>query len=211
MISENGGMSWMSPNMHMETSTNATGAANGLGKLIGRALTGEGIFQNIFTAQGGPGMVAFSSSFPGTIMAVPITPGNDIVCQKSAFLASTDGVQLSTFFQKNLGAGLLGGEGFIMQRVSGNGMAFLEIDGSIIEYELVQGQQMIIDQGYLATMSATCSVDVVIQKGVKNLLFSGDGLTNTIVTGPGKIGLQTMPASQVAGAIQPFINVKSAN
>ena len=207
VISENGAMSWMSGNMKLETTSNA-GGNGGLGKLLGRALSGESLFQNVFTAQDGPGMVAFTSSFPGTILAVEITPGNDVICQKSAFLASTTGVQLSTHLQK-AGAGFLGGEGFILQKLSGNGIAFLEIDGSTVDYELAAGEKMIVDQGFLAMMSATCNVDIVVQKGIKNLLLSGDGMTNTVITGPGKITLQTMPIQQVAGSIIPFIPSKN--
>ena len=207
MISENGAMSWMSPNISLNT-TSSAGGNGGLGKMIGRAFSGESLFQNVFTCQSGQGIIAFASSFPGAIVPVEIGPGKEVVCQKKAFLASTEGVTLSTFFHR-VGAGLLGGEGFIMQKLSGTGLAFIEIDGSIVEYELAAGQQMIVDQGYLATMDATCTVDVVVQKGVKNLLFSGDGMTNTVVTGPGKIRLQTMPVAQVAGCIAPFIPSKS--
>ena len=190
MITERGSMSWMSPNMKMET------AAGGLGKAFGRMLSGEAIFQNIYTAQGGPGMIAFASSFPGSIRAVQITPGRDVIAQKAAFLASERSVELSVHF---------GGEGFIMQRLSGSGIAFLEIDGAAIEYDLAPGQQMIVDTGYLAMMDATCSMDIQTVPGLKNKFFGGEGFFNTVITGPGRIVLQTMPISGVAAAIRPFI------
>ena len=199
MITERGSMSWMSPNMKMET------AAGGLGKAFGRMLSGEAIFQNIYTAQGGPGMIAFASSFPGSIRAVQITPGRDVIAQKAAFLASERSVELSVHFQKKLGAGFFGGEGFIMQRLSGSGIAFLEIDGAAIEYDLAPGQQMIVDTGYLAMMDATCSMDIQTVPGLKNKFFGGEGFFNTVITGPGRIVLQTMPISGVAAAIRPFI------
>lgn len=208
VISENGAMSWMTPNMKLETSTGA-GGNGGIGKLIGRAFTGESLFMNTFTAEGSDGMVAFASSFAGEIKAINIEPGKEYVCQKRAFLASSDGVSLSTFFHK-VGAGLLGGEGFILQKLTGQGVAFLEIDGSIVEYELGAGEKMIVDQGYLAYMDSTCTVDIVIQKGLKNMLLSGDGMTNTVITGPGKIGLQTMPAQQVASSLIPYLPTKSS-
>lgn len=195
MITERGSMSWMSPNMEMQTS------AGGLGKAFGRMFSGESMFQNIYTARGGQGMIAFASSFPGSIRPVEIRPDRPVVAQKSAFLASEPGVQLSVFFQRKLGAGLFGGEGFIMQQLSGAGMAFLEIDGSAVEYELRPGEQMVIDTGYLAMMDATCQMDIVSVKGVKNALFGGEGLFNTVVTGPGRIVLQTMPITNFAGAI----------
>ncbi|MBQ9516779.1 MAG: TIGR00266 family protein [Eubacterium sp.] len=200
MITEGGGMSWMSPNMQMQTTSNG-----GIGKMLGRMVTKESLFQNKYTAMGGPGMIAFASSLPGEIMALNIAPGSEYVAQKASFLASTEGVQLSTFFQKKLGAGFFGGEGFIMQKLSGQGVAFVEIDGSAIKYQLAPGQQMIVDTGHVVLMSATCSMDVQTVKGVKNMMFGGEGLFNTVVTGPGEVILQTMPVPKLAGAIQPYV------
>lgn len=199
VICESGAMSWMSPNMKMET------GAGGIGKALGRMLTKESMFQNRYTAQGGNGMIAFASSFPGEIRAMEISPERTIVVQKSAFLASETGVNLDVVFQKKLGSGLFGGEGFIMQKLSGNGMAFIEIDGSVVEYELAAGQSMILDTGYLVAMDSTCTMDVKTVSGVKNIVFGGEGLFNTVVTGPGRIMLQTMPISAVANCIRPFI------
>jgi len=199
LICEGGAMSWMSPNMQMQTS------GGGLGKIVGKAFSGEKLFSNIYTATGGQGLIAFASSFPGQIIAVEIKPGQDLICQKSAFLAATPGVELSVFWQKKFGAGLFGGEGFIMQRLSGSGLAFVEIDGCIEEKFLEPGQQIVIDTGYLAMMDSTCQMDIVTVKGIKNKLLGGEGFFNTVVTGPGKVTLQTMPASQVAKTILPFI------
>ena len=200
VITEGGGMAWMTPNMQMETST-----GGGLGKAFGRALTGENIFQNVYTAQGGSGMIAFASCFPGSIKAFEIGPGKEMILQKSAFLASEASVKLEVHINKKLGSGLFGGEGFIMQKVSGQGTVFAEFDGYVVEYELAAGQQIVVDTGHLAAMDATCSMDIQQVKGVKNMLFGGEGLFNTIVSGPGKVYLQTMPISNVAGVIQPFI------
>ena len=173
MITEKGAMSWMTPNMKMETTSNG-----GIGKMFGRAFSGESMFQNRYTSMGGPGMIAF---------------------------ASTSGVELSVFFQKRIGAGFFGGEGFIMQRLSGNGLAFLEFDGHIKEYELAPGQQLVIDTGYLAAMTGSCQLEIQTVPGIKNVVFGGEGLFNTVVTGPGRVWLQSMPVSQLAGAIRPFI------
>ncbi len=200
MITEGGGMSWMSPNMQMQTISNG-----GLGKAIGRMFTKESLFQNIYTAQGGPGMIAFASSFPGEIMPIEIGPGKECVCQKSAFLASTTGVELSVFFNRKFGAGLFGGEGFIMQKLSGTGMAFIEVDGSAIRYNLAAGQQIIVDTGHVVMMSSTCSMDVQTVKGAKNIFLGGEGLFNTVITGPGEVILQTLPISKIAQQIQPYI------
>ena len=200
MITESGGMSWMSPNMKMETTSNG-----GIGKAFGRMFTGEAMFQNRYTAQGGSGMIAFASSFPGCIRAVEIGPGRELIVQKSGFLASETGVEMSVFFQKKLGSGLFGGEGFIMQKLSGQGMAFLEFDGHVIEYELNKEQSIVVDTGYLAAMDATCSMEIKSVPGVKNALFGGEGLFNTVVNGPGKVYLQTMPINHVAAVLRPFI------
>lgn len=132
-------------------------------------------------------------------------PGEDVIVQKSAFLAAEEGVELPVFFQKKFGAGLFGGEGFIMQRLSGRGTAFVEIDGYAVEYRLEKGQSMIVDTGYLAMMDATCSMEIVSVPGVKNALFGGEGIFNTVVKGPGRIILQTMPVNKVAGSILPYI------
>ena len=200
MITERGSMSWMSPNMQMETTT-----GGGIGRALGRMFAGEALFQNRYTAQGGPGMIAFASSFPGSIRPFSIAPGREIVLQKSGFLAAESTVELSVFFQKKIGSGLFGGEGFIMQRLSGQGLAFAEFDGHVVEYDLMPGQSMVVDTGYLAAMDATCSMDIQAVPGIKNMVFGGEGLFNTVVTGPGNVYLQTMPISAVAGVIRPFI------
>ena len=149
-------MSWMSPNMVMNTTTNG-----GIGKAFGRMFSGESMFMNTYEAQGGPGMIAFASSFPGEIRAVQIERGRDVVAQKKAFLACEPGVELSVFFQKKIGAGFFGGEGFIMQKLSGQGIAFIEIDGSAVEYNLAAGQTIVVDTGYVAMMDATVTQHAV--------------------------------------------------
>ena len=198
MITENGGMCWMTPNMKMETTTNG-----GIGKAFGRAFTGESMFQNIYTAQGGNGMIAFASSLPGCIRAFNISPGHDIVVQKRGFLASERSVTLSVFLQKKFGAGFFGGEGFIMQRLSGYGIAFVEFDGFVVEYELQKGQQLVVDTGYIAAMEATCEMSIQQVPGLKNALLGGEGFFNTVVTGPGKIYLQTMPINKLSASLRP--------
>ena len=178
IMTEGGAMSWMSPNMRMETTTNG-----GFGKMMGRMFSGEKLFMNRYTAQGGPGMIAMASSLPGSIKPFEIVPGRELICQKK------------------LGAGFFGGEGFIMQKLSGQGLAFIEIDGYCKEYELAPGQQIILDTGYLAAMEATCTMDIKSTGGVKNALFGGEGFFNTIVTGPGKVYVQSMPMSKMFGAL----------
>lgn len=199
MRTEKGSMVWMSPNMKMETS------GGGVGKMFARAFSGESMFQNIYTAQGGEGMIAFGSSFPGRIMALDIAPGREMVMQKRAFLASEMGVELSIHFNKKASTGFFGGEGFIMQKLSGQGTAFVELDGELVEYELAPGQQMVVDTGNVAGFEATVNIAVESVKGFKNKMLGGEGFFNTILTGPGKIWLQTMSIENVANAIRPFI------
>ena len=191
MITERGSMSFMSPNMEMETN------AGGFGKAIGRMFAGESIFRNTYTARGREGMIAFASSFPGEIKAVQIELGKELIVQKSGFLASESSVELSVHFQKKLGAGLFGGEGFILQKLSGRGTAFIEVDGSLLEYNLVPGEQLVIDTGYLAAMDATCDMEIKQVPGLKNMFFGGEGFI--------------MPINKVAGALIPYMPTSSGN
>lgn len=199
MITEKGSMVWMSPNMDMDT------RGGGMGKMFSKAFSGESMFQNIYTATGGPGLIAFGSSFPGRLLAVEIGPGQELIAQKSAFLAAEAGVELSIHFSKKLGAGFFGGEGFIMQRLSGRGVAFIEIDGELEIKELAPGQQLLVDTGNLAGMDSSVSMDIQQVRGLKNKLLGGEGFFNTVLTGPGRVWLQTMPIVNVAGAIRPYI------
>ncbi len=192
---ENGAMSWKTGNMQMQTK------GGGVGKMFSKIVSGEAMFHNTYTAIGGRGMIAFSSSFPGSIMAVKIEPGKDVICQKGAYLASTPGVEMSVFLQKKIGAGFFGGEGFIMQRLSGNGIAFIEIDGSCEVKHLEAGAQLFISTGYLAMMTGGCSIDVQTTGGAKNMLFGGEGFFVTVVSGPGDVYLQSMPAFKMAQQI----------
>ena len=203
MITEKGSMAWMSPNMQMETH------GGGLGRMFSKAFSGESMFQNHYTARGGAGMIAFTSSFPGEIKVIDIAPGQEMIVQKSAFLAAEAGVNLSIHFQKRLGTGFFGGEGFIMQRLSGRGTAFVEIDGDLMEYNLKPGQQIVVDTGNVAGFEPSVQMDIQTVSGAKNMLFGGEGIFNTVLTGPGRVWLQTMPIYNVANAIRPYIPASS--
>ena len=156
------------------------------------------------------GEIAFASSFPGQILAINLTPGKSIIAQKKAFLACEPGVEMSVFFQKKFGKGLFGGEGFIMQKFTGSGLVFLEVDGAIKEYVLAPGEKKVMDTGHLVMMDDTCKMDIERIAGVKNALFGGEGLFNTVVTGPGRIVIQTMPISKAAGVIAGYIPQQSS-
>lgn len=196
MKCEKGAMAWMTPNMVMETTS------GGIGQGFKRALSGESFWQNVYTAKDKEGLIAFASSFVGHIRAVSVTPGREILAQKTAYLCSQTGVDFSMVFQKKLSSGFFGGEGFVLERLSGNGVVFLEIDGAAQEYDLDPGESIIVDTGRLAYMDATVTFSIERIRGAKNVLFGGEGLTNTVLTGPGKVVLQTMPLSTFCAIIK---------
>ena len=202
LCTESGAMSWMSPNMRMETNS-----GGGIKKVFGRIFSGESLFMNEYTAENGSGMIAFASTFPGSIIPFHVTPGNGIIVQKRGFLAMEKGLELSVYFQKKLGKGFFGGEGFIMQRINGNGMVFLEIDGYCKEYELAAGESLILDTGYLAAMSESCTMDIEMVRGAKNVIFGGEGLFHTRITGPGKVYIQSMPVINMAERLTPYLDI----
>ena len=200
MKTERGSMVWMDPVMKMETNT----GGGGIGKMFGRMLSGESMFQNVYTAED-DGLIAFGSCFPGQILPIEIKPGQDFIAQKTAFLSSEMGVSIETFFNQKLGSGFFGGEGFIMQRLSGQGMVFVECDGSLVRYELAAGQSMVVDTGNVLGFTEGVELRVEKIQGAKNVMFGGEGLFNTVLTGPGTIYLQTMPLSNVVEVISAHL------
>ncbi len=199
IISQAGGRTWSRGPIVTDVK-----AEGGIGKSLGRMFMGESMFLSTYTAQGA-GEIAFSSSFPGSIIVRELAAGESIVCQKSAFLCATKGVDLSVHFQKKFGAGFFGGEGFIMQRLTGPGVVFLEVDGYCHEYDLAAGEKIVCDTGVVAVMDATCEMDIQMIKGAKKMLFGGEGLFDTVVKGPGKVYLQTMTIPKLASLLLPFI------
>lgn len=204
LISESGAMGWMTDNIVMDTNMKG-GLLGGLG----RAFSGESVFLNTFTCQQFPGHVAFPSSFPGKIIGRNLAAGESIICQKGAFLAGTPTVQLEISFKKKLGSGFFGGEGFILQKITGPGFVFLEFDGHVEEYTLAPGQKMKVDTGNVAMFEATCGYSVEMVKGLKNMFFGGEGLFITVLTGPGKIYLQSMPIQNLAGQLSRYFTAPS--
>lgn len=203
LISESGGRTWSRGAVLTEATSEG-----GAGKALGRMFMGESLFLSKYTAQGAA-EIAFASSYPGRIVVQQLAAGQSIVCQKKAFLCATYGVQLAVHFNKKVGAGLFGGEGFILQRVTGPGLVFLEFDGHCVEYELQGGEQIVCDTGVLAMMDITCSIDIQMVKGMKNMFFGGEGLFDTIITGPGKVTLQSMTIGQLAKQLIPYLPNKS--
>lgn len=199
MITESGAMVWMTPNMEMATT------GGGLGKMFSKAVSGESMFQNIWTAHGSA-MITFGSCFPGRIVPIEIGSNKSWVLQKRSFLAAESGVELSVHFNRKAKTGIFGGEGFVMQKLTGSGIAFAEIDDDLVEYQLAPGQQMIVDTGNVAGFEETVKIDAQMVKGAKNIVFGGEGLFNTVLTGPGRIWLQTMPVGNLAAAIAPMVS-----
>jgi uncharacterized protein (TIGR00266 family) len=206
LCTQSGAMSWMSENMDMQTNS-----GGGFKKALGRLFSGDSLFLNEYTPLGHSGMIAFAASFPGSIIPFEVTPGNGIIVQKSGFLAMEKGLDLSVYLHKKLSSGLFGGEGFIMQKITGFGLAFIEIDGYCKEYTLDVGESIIVDTGHLAAMSETCSMCVEAVKGVKNMFLGGEGAFHTVVTGPGKVYLQSMPIINLAHTIQRYLPQPTSN
>lgn len=206
MFTESGGMGWMSSNIEM--STNMEG---GLFGGISRMFSGESLFMTTYTCAGQEGTIAFPASFPGNILVFDLKSGESLICQKKAFLCAERSVQLEAFFKKKIGVGFFGGEGFIMQKVTGPGKVFVEIDGSVVKEELLAGGHMKIDPGHIAVMTPSVSLDISMVKGFKNIFFGGEGLFLADARGPGEIWLQTIPAQNVAKSIIPFLPVNRNN
>jgi len=200
MVTQSGSMAYMDSTINMETSSNG-----GFSKVVGRLFTKEHLFQNIYTATEDNSKIAFGTCVPGAIMAVKLEKGKTLVCQKASFLASYGNIELSTFFNKKIGVGIFGGEGFIMQKITGEGIVFIEIDGSYKEFELKENEQIVLSTGYLVSMSDTCSIDVKTIKGIKNIFLGGEGIFNTVITGPGKVVVQTMPIARLSNSIAPYL------
>ena len=195
---EAGAMAWMDNEIEMKTE------AGGIGKMFGRMMTQESAFMNTYVANAA-GEIAFSSRFPGSIVAVEITPANGLIIQKGAFLASFGNIASEVYIQKRISKGLFGGEGFLMRKYTGTGIVFLEIDGSAHEYEIPAGDVKIVDTGYVAAMSESCSLEIVTVKGAANVLFGGEGLFNTVIHGPGRVTLQSMPIASTAMALYEYM------
>ena len=204
MKNETGAMAFMTPDIKMDTNT-----GGGLLKGLGRALSGDTLFLNFFTAQSDNQQIGFSAHSPGKIMPIRLNGSNTIIGQKNAFLAAEEGVDLDIYFKNKLGTGIFGGEGFILQKFTGNGIVFLEIDGEVIERELQPGEKLLLDPGHIAAMESTVDFDIERVKGTKNILF-GEGLYFARLRGPGKVWIQTMPISKMAEALIPFLPTQNS-
>ncbi len=203
VYTESGGMAWMKGDVRMDTNTRG-----GLLKGLGRTLAGESLFMTTYTCQSGTAMVTFTPEAPGRIMVFDLQAGQSLICQKDAFMVAQEGVQIEIHFRRRLGAGLFGGEGFILQRVTGPGVVFLEIAGDVREYALEPGEMMRVDPGHIALYEPTVDYDITTVKGVTNILFGGEGLFLATLKGPGRVWLQSMPISNLAAKLKQYLPTK---
>ncbi len=204
VYSESGGMSWMSGNVEMDTNT-----GGGLGRMFRRAVSGESLFITDYTLRSGSGIVAFASEFPGRIIDLHLKQGEQLIVQKDAFMCAEKTVDIDMHLRKRLGAGLFGGEGFILQKLTGPGDAFVELDGEIITYDLGPGQVLKVDTGHVAMFEPTVDFDVEMVRGFKNILMGGEGLFLGTLRGPGKVWLQTMPMMKLAQKVLQYLPATS--
>ncbi len=200
IYTQSGGMSWMTQDIKMETNM-----SGGLLRGFGRMFSGESLFMATYTALSDNQEIAFASTFPGHIIPLDLSSGKQYVCQKSSFLCAEPGVELSAEVVSGLKGGFFGGEGFILQRVKGKGIVFLEIAGSIKEINLASGQRIIVSTGNVAVYESSVLYSAEMVKGFKNILFGGEGLFLTTLQGPGKVYLQTMTMPGFAARIVPYI------
>lgn len=206
VYTESGGMAWMMGNIEMDT-----GSKGGLMAGLGRALAGESLFMTTYTCKGDKALIGFTPEAPGKVLDVQLAAGQSLICQKDSFMCAQDSVKLEMHFRKKLGTGFFGGEGFILQKVTGPGTAFLEIPGEVKTYELPANGVMKVDPGYIAAFEPSVSYEITRVKGLKNILFSGEGLFLAELKGPGKIWLQTLPLTNLAAKLSKYMPKPSSD
>jgi len=203
VYTESGGMAWMSEGIAMSTSTRG-----GLMAGLGRALAGESLFMVSYRCEQASGSVVFTPEAPGQILDMTLVSGQSLICQKDTFLCAEESVEIKMHFHKRLGAGLFGGEGFILQKITGPGTVFFEIPGEVHERTLASGEKLLIDPGHIAMFEPTVEYEINTVRGIKNVLFAGEGLFLATLKGPGKVWLETMPLANLAAKIARYIPKK---
>jgi len=206
VYTQSGGMAWMSANIEMNS-----GMKGGLMGALGRVMAGSSIFLVDYTCKSGTGKVTFAAEYPGHILPLQLGEGRHLIAQKDAFLAGESTVKLETFFQRKLGAGLFGGEGFFLQKINGPGTAWVQLSGEIAEYNLGPGENLRVDPGHVAMFEPTVSFDITMVKGITNILFAGEGLFLASLTGPGRVWLQSMPIVNLARRLIPYLPIKRSS
>jgi uncharacterized protein (TIGR00266 family) len=210
IVSEPGRFSWMTRNVALQTTAQTAGAKGFLG-VVGRALSGGGLFMNEYESSGGVGMVAFAAKVPGSIVEVQVNPGQAYFIHRHGFLCGTEGVELSIGFQRSLGAGIFGGEGFVLQKLSGSARAWVELGGEIVTYNLAPGETLQVHPGHIGMFEGSVNFEITLLPGLKNKLFGGDGLFIAQLTGPGQVWLQTLTMPNLAHALTPYLAHENGN
>lgn len=205
VVAESGELSWMSASVELSTAAKGKAGAKGVFGAMKRVVGGGSFFMTEYTAEGAPGMVAFATRVPGQILPIEVQPGTEYMIHRSGYLCGVPTVELSIGFQQKLGAGLFGGEGFILQRVAGTGSAWIELDGEIVTYDLQPGESMKIHPGHVGMFEANVAFELDHVKGIKNMVFGGDGIFLAKLTGPGKVWLQTLPLPKLASSLIPYL------
>jgi uncharacterized protein (TIGR00266 family) len=204
LISEAGELSWMTAPIVMTTHTQMGGGGGFFGA-IKRVAGGGSLFMTEYKAQGAVGEVAFAASVPGHIMQIEVSPTSEYMITRGGFMAGTPAIELGVGFQQSLGAGLFGGDGFMLQKVSGTGTAWLEMGGEVVVRELAPGEQLKVHPVHVGAFTSTTKFEITRIAGIKNMMFGGDGIFLALLTGPGTVWLQTMPPANLAAAIQPYL------
>lgn len=204
LVAEAGELAWMTQAIQLTTTTQA-GGAKGMMGVLKRAVGGGGIFMTEYEAQGGPGVVSFATKLPGEILPVKVSPGEELMVHRHGFLCATEGIELTMGFQKKLGAGIFGGDGFVLQKMAGTADAWVEIDGEVVVYDLQAGETLRVHPGHVAMFHTNVTFEITTVPGIKNKLFGGDGLFLAKLSGPGRVWLQTLTLSGLAGALQPYL------
>lgn len=210
IVSEPGQFSWMSPNVQLRTAARSAGAASIWG-VLGRAIAGGGIFMNEYEIPSGKGMVAFAAKVPGTIFELQVNPSQTYMVHRHGFLCATQGVELGIGFQRSLGAGIFGGDGMVLQKLSGNATAWVELGGEIVSYNLQPGESLHVHPGHVGMFEGSVNFDLTFIPGLKNILFGGDGIFIARLTGPGQVWLQTLTMPNLAHALTPYIGREAAS
>ncbi len=209
IVAEPGEFSWMTGNVTLNTTPMTAGAKGVLG-VLGRALAGGGLFMTEYSAAGGNGMVAFAAKIPGQIVQIEVTPGQGYMIHRHGFLAATQGLELSMGVQRQLGAGIFGGDGFVLQKVAGTCSAWVELGGEIVTYDLQAGESIQVHPGHVGMFEERVAFDITTLQGIRNVFFGGDGLFIARLTGPGKVWLQTLTLPNLAHAIAPYLGKQEA-
>ena len=204
IVAEPGEFSWMTEGVQMRTSALTAGATGIFGALT-RAFSGGGLFMTEYTAPASSGVVAFAAKVPGSIIPVEVLPGRSYLIHRHGFLCATAGVNLSIGFQRSLGAGIFGGDGFILQKLSGPCQAWVELGGEVVTYDLQPGETLQVNPGHIGMFESTINFDVTLMRGFANAIFGGDGLFIARLTGPGKVWLQTLTVPRLAHSIAPYL------